>query len=229
MSTEEEIQTTPEATPEEATVPEPQATEQAAGEARDAAEAGDDAATRLKDLEVHFAAKDEAFQDMENQYRRLAADFDNFRRRQQQEREALIKSAGERVLERFLEILDNFERALQAADKATNPQDVVTGLTLIYRQLTDFLSKEGVTPMDAKGQPFDPNWHEAVIQEMAEDVPDQTVLEEFRKGYLLNGRVLRHAMVKIADNPAIPAIQPTSAGTAGGEASGEPANSQSAQ
>lgn len=186
----------------------------------------EEAAAQLKDLEVRYAAKDEAFQDMENQYRRLAADFDNFRRRQQQEREQLIKSAGERILERFLEVLDNFERALQSAEKATNVEDVVKGLSLIYRQTSDFLGKEGVAPMDAKGQPFDPNKHEAVVQEAAEDVPDQTVLEEFRKGYLLNGRVLRHAMVKIADNPAIPAVPPTAAP---GDAAGEPANSHSAQ
>ncbi len=225
MSTEEEIQSTIEPAPEAA------AAKLDSPEAEGPAVASDagNVVARLKELEVHYAAKDEAFQDMENQYRRLAADFDNFRRRQQQEREALIKTAGERILERFLEILDNFERALQAGEKATDPQTVVTGVSLIYRQLSDFLGKEGVTPMDAKGQPFDPNMHEAVIQEQADDVPDQTVLEEFRKGYLLNGRVLRHAMVKIADNPTIPAIQPTAAGTTGGEASGEPANSQSAQ
>ena len=223
MSTEEDIQQNPDAPAVEA------AAAEAPASAPEQPPVGGDPAAKLRELEVHYAAKDEAFQDMENQYRRLAADFDNFRRRQQQEREALIKNAGERVLERFLEILDNFERALQAADKATNPQDVVTGLTLIYRQLTDFLGKEGVVPMDAKGQPFDPNKHEAVIQEASEDVPDQTVLDEFRKGYLLHGRVLRHAMVKIADNPSIPAVQPTPTGNAGGEAPGEPANTHSGQ
>jgi molecular chaperone GrpE len=197
------------------------------GPAPDAA--GGDAAAKLRELEVHYAAKDEAFQDMENQYRRLAADFENFRRRQQQERETLIKSAGERILERFLEILDNFERALQVGEKATDPQQVLTGVSLIYRQLQDFLGKEGVTAMEAKGQPFDPLMHEAVLQEAAEDVPDHTVLDEFRKGYLLNGRVLRHAMVKIADNPAMPAVPPAPPSAAEGEASGEPANSHTAQ
>lgn len=187
----------------------------------------DELGARVKELEVHYAAKDEAFQDLENQYRRLAADFENFRRRQTLERENLIKSAGERILERFLEILDNFERALQVGERATDPQQVLTGVSLIYRQLQDFLNKEGVVAMDAKGQPFDPNMHEAVVQESSDDEPDQTVLDEFRKGYLLNGRVLRHAMVKIADNPSIPAVPPKPAGEAGADSQNEPARSDS--
>ena len=224
MSTEEEFKTDAEEAPVEAVV------EEAPAAAPEPALTADEAdpALRLRDLEVHFAAKDEAFQDMENQYRRLAADFDNFRRRQQQERDSLIKNAGERILERLLEFLDNFERALQAGERATEPQQVMTGVNLIYRQLQDFLAKEGVVPMEVKGQPFDPNLHEGVVQEAADDVPDQTVLEEFRKGYLLNGRVLRPAMVKLADNPSIPAVPPAPAGSAGSD-SGEPASSQSAQ
>jgi molecular chaperone GrpE len=160
-------------------------------------------------LRQRLADREQAYQDLEGQLKRMAADFENFRRRQQQERENLLKFAGERILERFLDVLDNFERALAAGEKATEPQQVLTGVSLIYRQLGDFLTKEGVTPMDAKGSPFDPNQHEAVVQMDVDDVPDQTVLEEFRKGYTLNGRVIRHAMVKVANNPSIPAIPPT--------------------
>lgn len=154
-------------------------------------------------LAAQLAEKEQQYQELDGQFRRLAADFDNYRRRQSQERENLIKFAGERILERFLEVLDNFERALQAGD-ATDPQQLRKGIELIHRQLQDFLSKEGVAAMEPKGQPFDPNCHEAVVQVEAGDVPDQTVLEEFRKGYTLNGRVLRHAMVKIASNPGMP-------------------------
>ncbi|MNL66060.1 heat shock protein GrpE [compost metagenome] len=81
---------------------------------------------------------------------------------------------------------------------------------MIYRQVADFIGKEGVQPMDAAGKPFDPNHHEAVVQTAVDDQPDQTVLEEFRKGYLLNGRVLRHAMVRIASNPSMPAVATSS-------------------
>ncbi|MNS46650.1 heat shock protein GrpE [compost metagenome] len=160
-------------------------------------------------LKQALADKEAAYTDLEGQMRRLAADFDNFRRRQSQERENLIKFAGERVLERFLDVMDNFERALQAGQKATNAEDVLKGVDLIHRQLKDFLGKEGVTPMDAEGKPFDPNHHEAVVQTDVDDQPDHTVLEEFRKGYLLNGRVLRHAMVRIASNPSMPATAAT--------------------
>jgi len=171
-------------------------------------DAGPAATDELGALKQRLADRDQAYQDLETQLKRMAADFDNFRRRQAQERENLLKFAGERILERFLDVLDNFERALVAGEKATEPQQVLTGVSLIYRQLGDFLAKEGVTPMDAKGSPFDPNQHEAVVQMDVDDVPDQTVLEEFRKGYTLNGRVIRHAMVKVANNPSIPAIPP---------------------
>jgi molecular chaperone GrpE len=156
-------------------------------------------------LKRALAEKEAAYADADAQMRRLAADFENYRRRQGQERENLTKFAGERILERFIEVMDNFERALTAGQKATNTEDVLKGVDMIHRQLKDFLVKEGVSPMDAQGQVFDPNQHEAVVQTDVEDVPDQTVLEEFRKGYMLNGRVLRHAMVRIANNPSMPA------------------------
>ncbi|MEB3198041.1 MAG: nucleotide exchange factor GrpE [Candidatus Sericytochromatia bacterium] len=172
-------------------------------------------ASRVAELEAQLAAKEELYQDVHGQLRRLAADFENHRRRQAQEREALVKSAAERVLEQFLEVLDNFERAIQVAERATEPQQVVTGVQMIYKQVLDFLGKEGVTPMDAKGKGFDPNQHEAVLQEESDDQPDQTVLDEFRKGYLLHGRVLRHALVKIANNPSMPALAPASESSSG--------------
>lgn len=159
----------------------------------------------VQTLKRALADKEAAYTDLEGQMRRLAADFDNYRRRQSQERENLIKFAGERILERFLDVMDNFDRALQAGQKATSAEDVLKGVDMIARQLKDFIGKEGVTPMDATGKPFDPNQHEAVVQTDVDDQPDQTVLEEFRKGYLLNGRVLRHAMVRIANNPSMPA------------------------
>lgn len=175
-------------------------------------------------LKAALADKEAAYADLDSQMRRLAADFDNFRRRQSQERENLIKFAGERILERFLDVMDNFERALQAGRTATDAETVLKGVDMIHRQLKEFLAKEGVNPMDAAGQTFDPNQHEAVVQTDVDDQPDQTVLEEFRKGYLLNGRVLRHAMVRIASNPSMPATaaQPS-------ESSDQAAQTDSAQ
>ena len=159
---------------------------------------------RLVDLEAQLTLKEEAFQEMKAHATRLAADFENSRQRWSRERSELVKTAGERVLEQFLEVLDNFERALQLAERATEPQQVVTGVQMIYKQVVDFLGKEGVVPMNAAGQPFDPTMHEAVVQEETDEHPDQTVLDEFRKGYMLHTRVLRHALVKIANNPSQP-------------------------
>ena len=160
--------------------------------------------SRVADLERQLAEKDQAYVELEGQMRRLAADFENYRRRQNQERENLIKFAGERILESFLDVVDNFERALQAGANATDAKQVQMGVEMIHRQVQDFLAKQGVVAIQSQGQPFDPNQHEAVVQQDASDVPDHTVLEEFRKGYSLNGRVIRHAMVKVANNPAMP-------------------------
>lgn len=186
-----------------------QPAETAPSEATPFEAAGDDeldlGLAEVQALKAALAEKEAAYADMDSQMRRLAADFDNFRRRQSQERENLIKFAGERILERFLDVMDNFERALQAGRTATDAETVLKGVDMIHRQLKEFLVKEGVQPMDAAGQTFDPNQHEAVVQTDVDDQPDQTVLEEFRKGYLLNGRVLRHAMVRIASNPSMPA------------------------
>jgi molecular chaperone GrpE len=175
----------------------------------------------IEALKRSLADKEAAHADLEGQMRRLAADFDNYRRRQAQERENLVKFAGERILERFLDVMDNFERALQAGANATKPEDVLKGVDMIYRQVADFITKEGVVPMDAKGKTFDPNQHEAVVQSDVDDVPDQTVLDEFRKGYMLNGRVLRHAMVRIANNPAMPASSAKDASTSDADAASQ--------
>ncbi|MEB3329683.1 MAG: nucleotide exchange factor GrpE [Candidatus Sericytochromatia bacterium] len=176
------------------------------GAAEPPSDGGDGAVlqARVAELEALLAAREEAFQEMKLHATRLAADFENSRQRWTRERSELVKSAGERVLEQFLEVLDNFERAIQVGERATEPHQVLTGVQMIYKQVLDFLGKEGVAPMNAAGQPFDPNQHEAVVQEESEEHPDQTVLDEFRRGYMLNGKVLRHALVKIASNPAMP-------------------------
>lgn len=146
-------------------------------------------------------AKDQRISDLEGQLKRLAADFENYRRRQAQEREELVKFAASRVFENLLPVVDNLERALASSKKATDVQQVLTGVELIQRQMVDFLSKSGIVPMEAQGSPFDPNLHEAIAQLETTDAPDQTVLAEIQKGYYLNGKVLRHAMVQVASNP----------------------------
>lgn len=162
-----------------------------------------EAASSVGQLEQQdeLARKEKQIFDLEGQLKRLAADFENFRRRQAQEREELIKFAASRVFENLLPVVDNFERALISSKKATDVQQVLTGVELIYRQMQDFLTKSGVAPMEAVGTPFDPNLHEAIAQLETTTAPDQTVLAEIQKGYYLSGKVLRHAMVQVASNP----------------------------
>lgn len=151
------------------------------------------AEARVAELEAQVA-------DSTRQLQRLAADFENFRRRAAAEKEELVRFAASRVLENFLPIVDNFERALNHSASA-EAVALKQGIELIYRQVADFMVRQGVAQMEAEGQVFDPNLHEAIGQMETTAQPDNTVLYVVQKGYFLNGRVLRHAMVQVASNP----------------------------
>lgn len=152
-------------------------------------------------IDRELEEKTRALQELENQYRRLAADFENFRRRQTIEREEMSKYAGFKLLEGFLPVVDNFERAIVASKKTQDVATLQQGLELIYRQLAEFLSRSGVKPLASVGTPFDPNYHEAVGQVQTVEHPDQTVVYEMERGYMHHDRVLRYAKVQIAYNP----------------------------
>lgn len=128
---------------------------------------------------------------------RTAAEFDNYRKRMDRERRDLAEYAAADVIKDLLPILDNFERALQAP--ATPETDAVRkGIELIHKQMLDLLKKRGVTPIEARGADFDPNFHQAVIHETSADHRDGEVMQELQRGYLLGDRLLRPAMVKVA-------------------------------
>ncbi|MDR3602167.1 MAG: nucleotide exchange factor GrpE [Desulfosporosinus sp.] len=130
---------------------------------------------------------------------RLQADFDNFRKRSQKEKAELIKYASERIVGELLPVLDNFERAANAAKVNPDFAAFSQGVDMILRQLQTALSKEGLKAMDAVGQPFDPNLHEAVLRVASEEHPENTVVEELQKGYYLKEKVLRPCMVKVSN------------------------------
>ena len=135
-----------------------------------------------------------------DRYLRGAAEFDNARKRAAREREEYTRYANEALLRELLPVLDNFERALQAA--RSEPAAAVTaGVELIQRELLRVLEKFGVTSFTSVGQPFDPERHEAIARVPAEGSPEGTVVDETARGYLLNGRVLRPAMVTVASSP----------------------------
>ena len=129
---------------------------------------------------------------------RQQAEFDNYRKRTIKEKEELIKYASERILVSMLPIVDNFERAISAAQTNQDFNAFAQGVELIFRQVLGTLDKEGLKPIVAVGQPFDPNLHEAVMQVDSEEYEENTVVEELQKGYLLKEKVIRPSMVKVA-------------------------------
>src|SRR5499426_3719024 len=140
-------------------------------------------------------------EEQRERYLRAAAEFDNARKRAAREREDYTRYANESLLRELLPVLDNFDRALQAARGEPAAAAVTAGVELIQRELLRVLEKFGVTPFESVGQPFDPTRHEAVARVHAPGQPDMTVVGEVTRGYLLNGRVLRPAGVTVAMAP----------------------------
>ncbi|MBI3319501.1 MAG: nucleotide exchange factor GrpE [Candidatus Omnitrophica bacterium] len=132
-------------------------------------------------------------------YLRAVAEFENTKKRLHREKEEFVKYAAEAMVRDLLPIVDSLDQALVAVDRQSDPQAVIKGIHLIYRQLLGLLNKEGVARIPTVGEPFDPHQHEAVAQVDAQDgVKDQTVVEETQVGYTMHGKIIRPAMVKVA-------------------------------
>jgi molecular chaperone GrpE len=165
---------------------------------------------QLQEAERALAlAREQADNNLSN-WQRAAADFSNYKRRVEEEREATSQFANAILLARLLSVLDDFDRALDTVPPDTH-EAWVEGIRLVERKLRGLLESEGVTPIEAVGRPFDPNLHEAVVHEDTTAHPDNTVIDEVQRGYLLRDRVLRPALVRVANNPAHPA-EPTTLG-----------------
>ncbi|WP_366294630.1 nucleotide exchange factor GrpE [Paenibacillus sp. AN1007] len=136
----------------------------------------------------------------ENQQRfvRAQADFDNFRRRTQKEKEELAKYASMKLVTELVPVLDNFERAMATVPEGTETESFAKGIQMILRQLETVLTNEGLTAMEAVGQPFNPEFHQAIMQVESEEHEEGIVVEEVQKGYMLKDKVLRPAMVKVS-------------------------------
>jgi molecular chaperone GrpE len=169
------------------------------------AEEGGDA-TNETDIQGKLAALTAEVQSLQaqleernNQYIRIAADFDNFRRRTQREQEDQKWASSRDTIKELLPVVDNFERARSQIKPQTDQETAIhKSYQGVYKQLVDGLKRLGVSPMRAEGQPFDPNLHEAVQIEETNEQPEGTILAELQRGYLLDDRVLRHALVKVA-------------------------------
>lgn len=157
----------------------------------------DPAASSTVDSDA-LQAELETLRQRNEQLMRVAADFENYKRRQERERSEMTKFAGQKVIAEMLPVIDNFERALQTEPKPEEFENFIDGVKMIQKQFMDVLSKAGVEAIEAMGQPFNPEFHEAIMQEENSDVPDETVVGEFQTGYTMHGRLLRPSVVKVS-------------------------------
>jgi molecular chaperone GrpE len=152
-------------------------------------EAGDQELGRMQELVA----------DVTNRLMRVQADYENYKRRVQKEKEDLAVYANQKLLLNLLPVLDNLERAM-AAPAAPGDEKLRQGVELTARSFRDILAREGLSPIEAVGQSFDPNIHEAVMTVESAEHPDGTVVLEFQKGYRLGDRVIRPSMVQVSKN-----------------------------
>jgi len=129
---------------------------------------------------------------------RIAADFENYRKRLEKEREDFVKFSKEDLIHELLPLLDNFEMALHHVKNTSDPKKIIEGIELVERQFHNILKKEGLEVIETKGKKFNPHIHEAIIHEETNKYSDDLIIKELRKGYILGGKVIRPAQVKIS-------------------------------
>lgn len=148
--------------------------------------------------EAQDSGLQEKYNQLNNQYIRLAADFDNYRKRQAQERENLLKYGAEETLKKLIEVLDNFDRGQKAMENVEDCQQVKDSFNLVCKQMKDTLKKIGLEIIETEGKVFDPNFHEAVMQTPTSEHEEGTIINELQKGYKIGDKVLRAALVNVA-------------------------------
>jgi molecular chaperone GrpE len=173
-----------------------EANEEAIPEATPASEM----ATDTTQLQQQLAEKTKEAQENYERLLRCAAEMENLKKRQEKERADLMQFANEKLCKELLPVLDNLERALEHGRQFEAPEAFMEGLDLVYQNFLKTLEKVGVTPIDSVGQQFDPAFHHAVMEEEAPELTDQTVTKELQKGYLMQTRLLRPAMVVVSRN-----------------------------
>lgn len=152
--------------------------------------------------EEKIAELEARLKDGDDKYLRLAAEFDNFRKRTARQFEEMSQAGRVRVITQLLDVLDNFQRALEAAAGSNNYGGLLDGMRLIYKNLYDILTREGLEPIEALGKPFDPNLHEAIMQMESDEYPEGSVVQEIVKGYKIGDKILRHSRVAVGKSPA---------------------------
>ncbi len=149
-------------------------------------------------LPSEFEAKENELQAMNDKYLRLAADFENYKRRAQRDQGDTVRFANEKLLKDLIPTVDNLERALQCSKEQSDTEGLLQGVELTYKQFLDTLEKCGVKQVTSVGEPFDPAKHQAVGQVESSTMAENCVVDEYQKGYFLQDRILRPAMVTVA-------------------------------
>ncbi|SDH35638.1 molecular chaperone GrpE [Pseudobutyrivibrio sp. 49] len=141
--------------------------------------------------------RDEQIEQLNDRVMRQMAEFENFRRRTEVEKSQMFATGAKSIVEKILPVVDNFERGLATVEEGADP--FADGMLMIYKQLLTTLDEAGVKPIEAVGQEFNPDFHNAVMHVEDEEVGENIVVEEFQKGYMYNDTVVRHSMVKVAN------------------------------
>ena len=143
--------------------------------------------------------KDEKIEELTDRLTRQMAEFDNFRKRSEKEKSQMYEIGAKDIIEKILPVVDNFERGIAAVPEEEKSNPFAEGMEKIYKQLMTTLEEIGVKPIEAVGQEFDPDFHNAVMHVEDEEVGENIITEEFQKGYLYRDSVVRHSMVKVAN------------------------------
>ncbi|MFQ6137184.1 MAG: nucleotide exchange factor GrpE [Candidatus Hydrothermarchaeales archaeon] len=155
----------------------------------------EDEVSKLKEsLEEKTKQADEFLSHMQ----RLQAEFENYKKRAEKEKEDFVKYASEGIILKLLDVYENLERAIENSREYKNDGGLIRGIEMTYKQLKGILENEGLVPIKAVGEKFDPFRHEAVLSEVRADVEENTILEELQRGYTLNNKVIRYSKVKIS-------------------------------
>lgn len=155
-------------------------------------------ASDIDHLEQEIETLRQTVEETQNSYLRVLADFDNFRKRQREETARLTSCAREELIAKLLPIVDNFDRTLQAAEAEHSYESLVEGVTLTLKQVREMLEREGLEEIEAVGQEFNPEFHEALMRVETDEHPENIIIDELEKGYTLNGKVVRPARVRVA-------------------------------
>ena len=143
--------------------------------------------------------KDEQIEELTDRLKRQMAEFDNFRKRTEKEKTQMYEIGAKSVIEKILPVIDNFERGFASVTEEEKANPFVEGMDKVYKQMMTTLSEIGVTPIEALGEEFNPDFHNAVMHVEDEEAGENVIVEEFQKGYLYKETVVRHSMVKVAN------------------------------